>query len=300
MESPVVEEIEEERTAQYWADLATSRHQKEAFRSAIKFFRRAIAIEPENLNYRLDYGVSLARNEDLDEAIQVFNEILDDEPRCETALEYLGIALCLWGSRCGSAGWFSHKEAGYLYRLVQAIENPKPVIVELGSCFGLSSMIIARALKIKKEAKIYCVDAWEGDGSSVFAKTREHIQEQARLGKSFFEIFKENTQKAGVWEQLTPIQAYTTEVVKDWSRTADLIFVDADHSYEGVRRDVMNWKEHVRLGGLLLMHDVERKERAYENDSGPALVVDEFLHDKSGFAEISLIDTLYLTERIKE
>jgi len=35
----------------------------------------------------------------------------------------------------------------------------------------------------------------------------------------------------------------------------DLIFIDADHSYEGVKRDILDWKNKVRSGGMLCGHD---------------------------------------------
>jgi predicted O-methyltransferase YrrM len=35
----------------------------------------------------------------------------------------------------------------------------------------------------------------------------------------------------------------------------DLIFVDGDHSYEGVRADWLNYRDKVRVGGLVLFHD---------------------------------------------
>jgi len=35
----------------------------------------------------------------------------------------------------------------------------------------------------------------------------------------------------------------------------DFVFVDGDHRYEGVRRDIVAWQPKVRLGGMLCGHD---------------------------------------------
>lgn len=163
-------------TAEDWAKLASLHCQSGHIPEAIELFEIAIDLDPQNHQYRCNYAIVCGRNGYLDKAIETCNEILNEDPNFTSALENLGVALILWGKSHGSAGWFTHYEAGHLYRLIQAIENPEPVIVELGSCFGLSSMIIARALRNKPKTKIYCVDAWEGDGSSVFAKTREYVK----------------------------------------------------------------------------------------------------------------------------
>ena len=35
----------------------------------------------------------------------------------------------------------------------------------------------------------------------------------------------------------------------------DFVFIDADHSYEGVLEDIVDWKPKVREGGWILGHD---------------------------------------------
>ncbi len=39
-------------------------------------------------------------------------------------------------------------------------------------------------------------------------------------------------------------------------READLVFIDADHSYEGVKTDFQNYGQMVREGGIIAFHDV--------------------------------------------
>ena len=39
----------------------------------------------------------------------------------------------------------------------------------------------------------------------------------------------------------------------------DWVFIDADHSYEGVRADITNWLPKIRKGGMITGHDIDRK-----------------------------------------
>jgi hypothetical protein len=40
----------------------------------------------------------------------------------------------------------------------------------------------------------------------------------------------------------------------------DVVFIDADHSYEGCKRDILTWKSKVNPGGLLCGHDYANKK----------------------------------------
>jgi tetratricopeptide (TPR) repeat protein len=291
-------EANQGKTAEELVAFAGLKMKDKNFKAAAKLYEQAVDLDPDNLDLRLHLAVCVGKEDgDLNKTIEILSGILDIDANHALALDNLGRALSLIGSKAGAKGWFQPFEAGHLYRTIKAIDDPAPVIVELGSCFGLSSMIIAMALVDKPRAKIYCVDAWEGDGSSVTGLTREFIKDSAVHGDDFFGMFESNMRNAGVWHNLTPIQGYTTEVVKTWNKQADLIFIDADHSYEGVRSDVRDWKDFVKIGGQILMHDVELELAGSEKDSGPGLVVHEFLGLNSNYAPGTLVSTLYLARR---
>ncbi len=50
------------------------------------------------------------------------------------------------------------------------------------------------------------------------------------------------------------VEADSTEYVKVWDREIDLLFVDGDHSYEGVTKDLA-WLDWLRVGGVVIFHD---------------------------------------------
>ena len=54
------------------------------------------------------------------------------------------------------------------------------------------------------------------------------------------------------------------ETTRDASRnvynsTLDFVFIDADHSYLGVKQDISHWRSKVKPGGWLGGHDYNRK-----------------------------------------
>ncbi|KKR67209.1 MAG: hypothetical protein UU10_C0051G0007 [Parcubacteria group bacterium GW2011_GWF1_40_6] len=56
----------------------------------------------------------------------------------------------------------------------------------------------------------------------------------------------------------TIIMGDSVEVAKDIpDGSLDFVFIDADHSYQGVKRDIEAWSPKVRLGGVVYGHNYE-------------------------------------------
>lgn len=68
---------------------------------------------------------------------------------------------------------------------------------------------------------------------------------------------------------------------QEWSGgKVDLLIVDADHSYEGVRRDILAWSKLVREGGYIFFHDYDARGTLFEHQEqypGVMQAVDEFI-----------------------
>lgn len=67
----------------------------------------------------------------------------------------------------------------------------------------------------------------------------------------------------------------------------DVLFIDGDHEYEGVRADLSNYV-WLRPGGLILMHDVAEADPGcpWPTPLGPRKALDEFLRETSWKCEI--------------
>lgn len=57
------------------------------------------------------------------------------------------------------------------------------------------------------------------------------------------------------------MRSFTVEASKEFNdESLDFVFIDADHSYEGVKQDIKHWLPKVKKGGLVSGHDLHMLE----------------------------------------
>lgn len=83
----------------------------------------------------------------------------------------------------------------------------------------------------------------------------------------------------------------TLKVVRDilQGHELDFLFIDGDHSYEGVREDFMMYSPLVREGGLIAFHDIAESGGSREvnrlwEELKPNYQHEEFIHEKGSKA----------------
>ncbi len=127
-----------------------------------------------------------------------------------------------------------------------AAQVPKGgTIVEVGSYHGKSAVNFAHAVrKNGNAATVYCVDTWRN----------ENIEQARNL--DVFDRFMANT--APYADVIVPMRGRSEEVGVRWDKgPIDVLFIDGDHSYDGVVRDIKAWMPHLRRGGIALFHDTD-------------------------------------------
>lgn len=65
---------------------------------------------------------------------------------------------------------------------------------------------------------------------------------------------EEIKQKYG--DRLVPIKGYSAQVA-DRIPNVDLVFIDADHGYEGCKKDILAYSQKLNPNGLLTGHDID-------------------------------------------
>ena len=119
-------------------------------------------------------------------------------------------------------------------------ETPDPShFVEIGSFVGGSAAFMAvEIINSRKKIRFDCVDWWNHPVGNL-------------------ENFTENLKP--VWGHFTPMKMISWEAAKYYKdQSLDFVFVDGDHSYEGVCRDIQAWLPKVKPGGVLAGHDYDQ------------------------------------------
>ena len=153
-------------------------------------------------------------------------------------------------------------EAAYLYRLARSLPAGSTV-VEIGRLRGGSTLILATATRGES-------DVWSFDlhDPSYFAHGGADHDAELRDALTRYGL--------GARVHIVVGDSGTAEHPPE---PCDLVFVDGDHSYDGVRRDYDHWRDAVRPGGHLLFHDGAQGRLFAPAMPGVARLVEEIERD---------------------
>lgn len=137
---------------------------------------------------------------------------------------------------------FTHtteQERLLLYQLCSKLPSNN-IAVEIGSYLGASTCFIAEGCKIKN-GLVYAIDTWENQAMS----------------EGLRDTYQEFLQNISIYKNvITPIRSFSVDAAQDFSKTIDLLFVDGDHTYEGVISDLNAWIPKLKTNAWLVLHDV--------------------------------------------
>ncbi|HEY6568541.1 MAG TPA: class I SAM-dependent methyltransferase [Actinomycetota bacterium] len=123
-------------------------------------------------------------------------------------------------------------------------------IVEIGTHTGLSTCWMAEGSERGRGAHITAVDPW--------APPRPGTQDDPFGlvdGDGVYRQFAKNLADEHHWGTVTPLRARSIEAAGLWVQPVGLVFIDAIHEYDAVRRDYLAWEPHVPVGGWIAFHD---------------------------------------------
>lgn len=146
-----------------------------------------------------------------------------------------------------------------IFRTAIAHYRPK-LVIEVGSWKGGSAIHMAGVMKeLGIDGEIVCVDTWLG---APIAWTREpELKVSLNLSDGYpqlYRTFARNVVDAGVADIVTPLPASSDggfAVLRHFGVSADVIYIDADHEYDAVRRDLKNYVTLLSPRGVLIGDD---------------------------------------------
>jgi precorrin-6B methylase 2 len=155
----------------------------------------------------------------------------------------------------GIPSWTSEAERECLAALAKEVKAGG-LIVEIGALYGAITSVLAMNAP---DAQVTTIDRFKWSPLADFPLGSVAISDRlARLGVCNVKI----------------VDANSVDVGKTWTAPIDLLVVDGDHHYAGVKADLENFGPHAQV---IAAHD-------YGNDAWPGVkqAVDEFL---SGYPE---------------
>jgi predicted O-methyltransferase YrrM len=148
------------------------------------------------------------------------------------------------------------------------LSRGKTHIAEIGSYIGASACCFGAAASDTERKKIICIDTWNND-----AMTEGNRDTWAE--------FKSNTADFSV--HVIPVRGFSTDVVDQVRAiipTLDLLFIDGDHSYDGVKADWEAYKSFLKPGSTVIFHDygwAEGVKRVVHEDVMPLVLSHDIL-----------------------
>jgi predicted O-methyltransferase YrrM len=133
----------------------------------------------------------------------------------------------------------TRQERYILYKLSKKMS----IIAEIGSYVGASACCFGASAIKNVNAQIICIDTWNNHAMS------EGFRDT-------WAEFLHNT--APYSDAITPIRGFSTQVLEKVlaiTPVIDLLFIDGDHSYKGVKADWEIYKYLLKSGSIVIFHD---------------------------------------------
>ena len=143
----------------------------------------------------------------------------------------------------------------------------KPVeCAEIGSYIGDNAHNMLSSWKTI--SKLHLIDSFE------ICPDFRNIDEQAKNKDILLNRFKDN-------QRVNIIIEPSVEASKRFDKgSLDFVYIDANHSYEAVKQDIISWIPKVKSGGIISGHDYEYVDLA-TNERSVKKAVDEIFGKKN-------------------
>jgi predicted O-methyltransferase YrrM len=156
-------------------------------------------------------------------------------------------------------------------------------LVEIGVWHGVTTKRLRAAMP--PDAELWAVDPYQ----------------RGRLGVSFPELIARSevgTVENGTvrWVRGTGAEA-AAEFRRDAGGTADFVFIDGDHSWDGIRTDWEAWSDLVGQGGVICLHDSRSTPERPIDDAGSVRFTQGVILKDPRYRRVDEVGSLTVVER---
>ncbi len=146
------------------------------------------------------------------------------------------------------------------YQKYNLISKPNLIGVEIGVFGGKNSHSLLKYSDIKM---LYLVDPYKGDYEEF---SQKKLDKEFKKAKRKLRKYK---------DKITWIRKKSKDAINEIPNNLDFVYIDGDHRYNFVKKDIEMYYSKLKEGGLLAGHDFQRRSK--EKDSEVNKVVLEFI-----------------------
>lgn len=143
----------------------------------------------------------------------------------------------------------SENDEKALENLCNKITNEGATFCEIGCWLGHSTSIIAKRAK-ELNGRVICIDTFKGSEGTFLTEYADN--------NNVYEEFKNNMGELGLLGIIDVFNMDSDSAEKFIKENKlDFLFIDGNHIYEQVNKDINNYLPKMKIGGIISGHDYE-------------------------------------------
>jgi len=137
-----------------------------------------------------------------------------------------------------------------IYSLLKIVSRHKPkVIMEIGTARGGTLFLLSKIAE--PNATLISIDLPNGEfGGEFYPEWKQPIYQSFPPKKQKMHLLRSNSHSSKCFEKVRSILR---------NRKIDFLFIDGDHSYNGIKKDFQMYKKLVSNNGLIALHDINEE-----------------------------------------
>ena len=191
-------------------------------------------------------------------------------------------------------GFLDHAEGVLLYKMAKKY-CIKGFAVEIGSYCGKSACYIGQACK-ENETHLMTIDHHRGSEEQQFGEEyfdpEEYDYKNNRVDT--LPTLLRNITKFELGDHVKAVVDDSESASKKIKSEIDFLFIDGSHTFISARRDYESWKDKIRTGGILTIHDIYDSE--LEGGQAPREIFEKAMTED--FRLVERVNSLVALEKI--